>query len=406
MLQKIPGRRQKKCHPEKPQFWCALFLFILLFFVTEGPFAETQSVSPFNEEILQGIGYIYNWEFDRAESLFARLIQMAPENPMGHFYYAMVSWSRLISGMWTEEMVKQYRRRIHRTIDVAKEAVKKNEDDCFAYFYLGGALGFEGRFKLTEEKYLSSFFLARDAIKALKTSQQICPDNLDILFGLGTFDYYTARLSGVLKFLSYLLIHRGDKEEGLRKLHIAAESATYSNIEAKSLLLHTYLFMEDEFFDKALVLALDLTRRFPDNPRFKYLEGIAYIQLDNNANYRDMLNFFQEKGSQVPSKNEAFLWRSHGVYLEVSDDLFHNRSEDARSKLKTIMTQVDPASTPFMVAWPLLKTGMSYDLEGQREKALDFYQEVLDLENAAGAQFLAERYKRNSVKPKDPFIGY
>jgi len=59
-----------------------------------------------------------------------------------------------------------------------------------------------------------------------------------------------------------------------------------------------------------------------------------------------------------------------------------------------------------MVAWPLLKTGMSYDLEGQREKALDFYQEVLDLENAAGAQFLAERYKRNSVKPKDPFIGY
>lgn len=406
MLLIILSRRHKDYLPKKPYIWCTLFLSLGLFLATENTHAQTLKSLPLNEEVLQGIEYIYNWEFDRAESFFGRLVQESPEDPMGHFYYAMVSWSRLISGTWTKEMVKQYRRRIDQTIDVAKKAVKKNKEDCLAYFYLGGALGFEGRFKLTERKYLSSFFLAQDAIKALKTSQEICPDNLDVLFGLGIFDYYTARLSGVLKFLSYLLIHKGDREEGLRKLHSVADGVAYSSTEAKSLLLHTYLFMEEDRFDKALVLALDLTGRFIDNPRFKYLEGITYIQLDKDAQYRETVNYFLEKSSRSASKKEVFMWHSRGAYLEISDDLFHGRNEEARLKSENILSQVDPAMDPAMVAWPLLKIGMSYDLEGKREKALDYYGQVKKLENGAGAQFLAERYKRRSVKPTDPFIGY
>lgn len=385
---------------------CALFLSLGIFLATENSFGQTQTSPPVNKDVIGGIEFLYNWEFDRAESLFDRLIEENPQDPMGYFYLAMVSWSRLVSGTWTKEMVKQYKRRIDRTIEVAKKAVKKNEDDCSAHFYLGGALGFEGRFKLAKRKYLSSFFLAQDAIKALKTSQELCPDNQDVLFGLGVFDYYTARLSGVLKFLSYLLIHKGDKVEGLRKLHIVADGATHSSIEAKSLLLHIYLFGEPDRYDKALVLAEELTERFPDNARFKFFEGVSYIRLDKASRYRNTVNFFREKSSNMPSRNKAFIWGSRGVYLEVSDDLFHDRIEEAKLKLEAILSQVDPVSDPSMLAWPLLKLGMSYDLEGKREKALNYYLQVLKLENGAGAQFLAERYKRKPAKPKDPFLGY
>ena len=361
---------------------------------------------PVNEEIIRGIEFLYNWDFDVAESLFYRLIQKNPDDPMGYFYYSMVSWSRLASGFWTKEMVKQYGRRIDRTIEVAKKAVKLNETDCFAEFYLGGALGFEGRFKLMERKWFSSFLLAQDAIKALKKSQQTCPDNQDVLFGLGIFDYYTARLSGVLKFLSYLLVHRGDKEEGLRKLHAAADGAIYSSIEAKSLLLHIYLFMEKGLYEKALTLAKDLTGKFPKNPRFKFLEGISYIQLNQENKYEEVVNFFRKKSREMPTKGQAIVWGSRGVYLDACNDLFHERVGEARSKLEAIIALADPASDPSMVAWPQLKLGMSYDIKAEREKALNYYHRVLELENGAGAQFMAERYKKKPAKPKDPFLGY
>ena len=384
---------------------CVFFLSPKISPATENP-APSQLGSPVNEDIIRGIDFLYNWDFERAEALFYQLTRESPEDPMGYFYLAMVSWSRLASGFWTEEMVAQYGRRIDRSIDVAKKAVKKNENDCFAHFYLGGALGFQGRFKLMERKYLSSFFLAQDAVKALKISRKICPDNQDVLFGLGIFDYSTANLSGVLKFLSYLLVHRGDKKEGLRKLHIAADGAIYSSIEAKSLLLHIYLFMEKDLYTKALTLSEDLTGRFPNNPRFKFLEGISYIRLDNDSKYWEIVNFFRKKSNNMPSKKEAFVWGSRGVYLEACYDLFHGRITEARSKLETIMALADPASDPSMVAWPQLKLGMSYDLEAEREKALTYYDRILKLENGAGAQFLAEKYKKKPAKPMDPLLGY
>ena len=366
----------------------------------------SQANSPVNLEVLRGIDLIYNWEFDLAESLFERIIQENPEDPIGYFYLAMVSWSRLASGIWTNEMVEQYGRRIKQTVEVAENAVKLNKNDCYAYFYLGGALGFEGRFKLMERKFLSSFFLAQDAIKALKTSMELCPDNRDVLFGMGIFDYYTAKFSGVLKFLSYLLIHRGDKEEGLRKLQSAADGAVYSSVEAKSLLLHIYLYMEEDQYDKALVLAEELTERFPDNARFKFFEGITYIRMNKVAGYEGVVNFFQEKSNRMPSKNDALIWRSRGIYLEASYDLSHVRLSEARSKLLTILSQIDPASDPSMLAWPLLKLGMSYDLEEKREKALSYYEQVSKLENGAGAQFLSDKYKRKPAVRKDPFLDY
>jgi hypothetical protein len=100
------------------------------------------------------------------------------------------------------------------------------------------------------------------------------------------------------------------------------------------------------------------------------------------------------------------VWGSRGVYLEACNDLFHGRITEARSKLEAILALADPAADPSMVAWPQLKLGMSYDIESAREKALTYYDRILKLENGAGAQYLAEKYKKKPAKPMDPFLGY
>lgn len=366
---------------------------------------ESRAFEGPDRDVLRGIQFLYEWETDRAEACFREIVERKPKDPAGYFYLAMVSWSRLAIGFWSGEMVEEYIERIDRAVAVARAEIEDGRPSAWTYFYLGGALGFKGRFYLMERRWFGSFLLAADAVEALKTCQRMDPLNKDVLLGLGIFDYYTAKMSGVLKFLTYLLVHRGDKEEGLQKLHSAAGEAAYSTWEAKSVLLHIYLFMEEDFA-MALPLARELAERFPSGLRYRYFEGLACLRTGMDSDYRAALETMRAAAGRAESSAKAALWTRQALYLEASRDLFEGRMPQARARLDTILSQPDPVSDPAMAAWPVLKKGMSYDLEGEREKALEHYNRVLEMENGAGAQFLAQKCIHSPLRPKDPFIGY
>lgn len=367
--------------------------------------AGTSRRTQINWDIIRGIEFLYNWEFEEAENLFQKVVEQTPNDPGAYFYLAMVTWSRLVTGFWSPEYVQEYGKRTDRAIGVAQTQIESEKSDSFTYFYLGGALGFKGRFKLMQKKYLSSFFLAVDAIDALNTCLSLDPNNKDVLLGLGIFDYYTDRLSGVSKWLTFFLLHRGDKEEGLRKLHIAANEAIYSSTEAKSLLIHIYLFLEQGTDDKALPLVEELADRFRKNARVKFLQGVVYIRLGMDPEYREVVDYLNGVSHNKNPGKLAHMWENRALYLEASYYLFHDQYDMARSKLEAILSQTGP-SDPAMVGWPLLKKGMSYDLEGERERALTYYKRVLSMKNGAGAQFLAEKYIDEAAQKGDLFIDY
>lgn len=368
----------------------------------EGPDLKKSKI---NGQILRGIDLIYDRQFDDAEDLFRNVIAKSRDKPAGYFYLAMVSWSRLASGFWSLENVKEFKRRIDRAIEVAEVRVDKDNADSYDFFYLGGALGFKGRFELMKGNWASSFFLARDAIKALKICLKMDPDNKDVLLGLGTFDYYTARLSGILKFLTYFLIHEGDIEKGLKKLTIASKEATYSATEAKTVLLYIYLFGEQDF-TKALDLSTELAERYRTNQRFQVLRGVSYIRLEMYPQYREMVSQLRMRSAEASNREMASMWERRALYLESIYDLFHGLYPEARSRLRKILDHQDPENDPTMIAWPLTKIGMSYELENNRDEATKYYDQVLNMENASGAQFVAEKLLESPLKKGEPFIGY
>jgi hypothetical protein len=308
-------------------------------------------------------------------------------------------------GFWTDQNLTEYVARIDQTIAVAKKRIEKNEKDSRSFFYLGGALGFKGRFELMQQKWFSSYNLAYDAIQALRTCQKLDPDNKDVLLGLGIYDYYTARLSGVLKLLTYLFLHKGDKEEGLRKLHEAADQAVYSGPEAKSMLIHIYLYLEEDYF-KALPLIQDLRTKFKKNMRYPFFEGVVYIRKGHDAKYREMVDLLRAESRKKSARGDRIIWENQALYLEATYHLFRDQTQEARSKLDAILSNAEPELDPDMIAWPILKKGMSYDLEGKRDTALQLYRQVLKMENGAGAQFLAEKCVDEAPKKGDPFLGY
>jgi hypothetical protein len=358
-----------------------------------------------NPDVIQGINHLYDLEFDEAERLFSKIVAEKPDYPAGYFYLAMATWSRLSVGFWTAANLKEFVERIDLTISVAKKGIEKNEKDSRNYFYLGGALGFKGRFELMQQNWFSSYNLAYDAIQALKTCQELDPDNKDVILGLGIYDYYTAKLSGVLKFLTYLFLHTGDKDEGLRKLNVAANKAVYSGPEAKSMLIHIYLYLEEDY-NKALPIIQDLRAKFKKNPRYPFFEGLVYIRQDRDPKYREMVDFLRAESRKKATKSDSLIWENQALYLEATYHLFRGETQQARNKFDALLSKADPVLDPDMIAFPILKKGMSWDLEGKRDTALGLYRQVLKMENGAGAQFFAEKFIDEAPRKGDPFLGY
>jgi tetratricopeptide (TPR) repeat protein len=358
---------------------------------------------PFRQDILLGTTYLYNRDFARAEALFLKTIAQDPDHPSGYFYLAMVSWSELAAGFWTPEVLDRFEARIEQAVDAASRRVERNPSDAGAYFYLGGSLGFKGRLLLMQQSYFSAFTAAVRAVEALEACLKLDPDNRDVLFGLGTFEYYTAKLSGILRFLSWFLIHPPDRREGLRKLHLAAAEGTATRFEARSQLLHIYLFLEDDPA-RALPIAEGLSRRFPGNPRFAYLLGVTRMR--GGGGIKSVVDLLKQRRNETPSPQDKLAWDNTRLYLLAGRALYESRMADARGLLKTVLARVDPARDPFMAAFPTLKVGMSHDLQGDREIALELYERVRSMKNGAGGQFLAEKYMERPIRPSDPFLSY
>jgi tetratricopeptide (TPR) repeat protein len=125
-----------------------------------------------------------------------------------------------------------------------------------------------------------------------------------------------------------------------------------------------------------------------------------------NSEYHGMVNLLRQKSLQADTLHEASPWERRSLYLEAAYNLYHEHYRDARKKLEIILNGKDLLNDPEMIAWPVLKIGMSYDLEGNREEAIKYYRRVLDMENGAGAQFLAKKLLEDPPKKNDPFIGY
>lgn len=358
-----------------------------------------------SSEILRGVDLLYNSAFDEAESLFQSLLQARQGHPGLRFYLAMVSWARLASGFWDPSNVDIFRERIDLAIESGRDSINDNPGDPTGHFFLGGALGFKGRFELMREKWFSSFLLASEAIEHLKTCLRLDPGNKDALLGLGIYEYYTSKMSGILRFLSYLLIRRGDKEAGLEKLHKAAAEAFYSASEAKSTLTHIYMFMEQRY-EKALPIASDLVERYPKCARYYYLKGVCHAVLGQEEALKEVFSAIEERRLSEKEEVKALSWQRTGLYLEATKAMMEDRLDEADRILISILGLGDPRNDPAMVAWPLLKRAMIHDLRGERDAAASLYRKVMDMENGSGAQFLAKRYLTEALKRNDPFIAY
>ena len=209
---------------------------------------STYTMRGFDARIQRGIDLIYNLRFAEAERHFQAIVAAEPDNPLGYFFRAMVSWWRILIDLTDKTHDAEFHARLKQCIEVCDRRLKKDPMDFDAILFKGGAIGFRGRLYGDREQYLRA---ARDGLRGLpllKKSRQLEPTNKDILFGQGLYHYFAEVMPQRHRILRPIMafLPDGDRVLGLQQLKEVAREGAYARTEAAYFLGQIYRIFEKD----------------------------------------------------------------------------------------------------------------------------------------------------------------
>jgi len=186
------------------------------------------------------------------------------------------------------------------------------------------------------------------------------------------------------------------KEEGIRKMEIAASQSPWAWTEAKSILSFIYQFIDIDV-ERGYLLSKDLANRYPNNYDFKihYTESLLQkgeLQLAKQL-LDDLKNTFQDqrpKHQQRFSSYLDYIW-GHYYYLNGNDK---KALDFLDQSIKLYYSDLDA-----MLGQAYLLKGKILDKQGKRMEAVINYKKCIKLNNYTNAISLAKKYL------DDPFEG-
>ncbi|MDX2128965.1 MAG: tetratricopeptide repeat protein [Chloroherpetonaceae bacterium] len=357
---------------------------------------SSQTILPFDTEIRQGIEYIYNLEFEKADNLFVT-INKDHNNPAGKFFIGMVTWWKIMMDIDNTSLDEQFSNQMDEVIDLCDERLERDDRDIQALFFKCAALGFRGRLRANRGSWLKAANDGKDALPLISKIRKLDDANYDMQFGLGLYNYYAEAVPDKFPATKPLTIFfpKGNKKEGIRQLELAADSARYAAAESLYFLLQIH-YVYEKNFNKAIEYAKRLHNRFPNNPFFyAYLGRCFYaggFWKEAETLYFDILQKAKSKSLYTSARWE----REAHYYIGLIKMHQRNNAESFAHFINAyqLEKQVEPTEGEPSAFYTLthLRLGMLYDLQGNRQKALEHYKVVLNTKDYNNAQQHAKNY--------------
>ena len=373
-------------------------LLILVFTASVRGSLCAQSVpDPVEPAARRGIDFVYNLEFERADSAFLRLVTEFPGNPAGYFLQAMVLWWRIVLDLENEQYDKEFYARLDHVIDMCDSILQKDEDNVDAIFFKGGAIGFEGRLKFHRNDYLAAANAGRKALPLVQEAQSLAPQNYDVLLGSGMYNYYADVIPEEYPFLKpvLLFIPPGDKKKGLEQLTLASQKGRYASTESAYFLMQVYFYYEKDYL-KALEIARELHNRYPNNMLFHKYVGRCYVMMSDWVHARETFMDIVSRANKGARGYDAATEREGEYYLGQSD--LNQRQFDAALshfyRCDDLSRSVDKNGPSGFMVMANLRIGNIFDLQQKRDLAVQQYEKVSSWKDYRGSIAAAEQYRK------------
>ncbi len=377
-------------------------IYILPIFILLGVHGISYSQSH-DETIQKNISYIYHLQFDSAQIGFDKIIREKPNDPAGYFFDAMIVWWKININKENASLDELFNQKADKVIEVADRILDRNENDQYALFYKGGALGYKGLVSSLRENWFGAAENGKEALNLLQSAYDIDPQNKDVIFGVGLYNYFAEYVPEVYPVVKPLMLifPKGDKLKGLSQIKESALSAKFAKTEARFVLAYLYLIYEKNYTESE-IYAKSLHEEFPENPVFeKYLNN-SYTGLgkwiDALAGWSRVLEKIDSNKAGYDGRglNREANYYSALSYVKMGRPL---EAEQLIMNAERITREMDPGSETAFSSYIYLLSGMINDAKGNRATADNYYDKVLAMKNFQNSHQEAERLKVERYKP-------
>lgn len=287
-----------------------LFLLVLLF-INATLFGQSQV----QNLIHQGLDKAYNFEFDSAEKIFNKVIELKPNSPIGFYHIAQLHfWMYLGSRDQGEYQVflkfaNLAQQRVEKTLD-------KNPKDYQTQYLAGNLASFSAMMQASNNSSVDAFWSSKKAVKYFEETLELNPRFYDAYLGLGLFDYAMSFVPDFLKWAVNLSGLSSDKERGFHYIKTAFKKGTFDKTEASFHLSKIYTDYLAEY-DSAFLHLQSLTARYPNNALFIYQYAVSLIkdkQLDKAV---DVLNrVIKLNNKKLPQITALSYYRKGEIFFK------------------------------------------------------------------------------------------
>jgi len=345
-------------------------------------------------QLLMAMEANYRLDYDTANKILDTLQPHAADHPLIDFGRLLTEWWRLTAAVLEED--KDASAVMLATAEAclrsSEARIKRGDPTGEAHLVKGATLGLMGRWHIKNHHWMKSYFVGKKAKKALEKALSINPLLYDANAGIGIYDYFVAKLPGIVRFIAFTG-HKASTQDGLNRIDVALQHGRYTLVGTRAALALVYIRNETDP-TRALEYIDLLLADYPHSVFFRSLRMIALYDLDRPEDLAEEAKL-QEKllaNGEFPADRAAQVHFTRG--------LAHFRSQDwsaARTAYEQAVKSGNP-SDPF-ATWAELHLGNILDITGNRPAAKRQYKRVREMTNRWGTARLANRYLDDAFSP-------
>jgi hypothetical protein len=367
----------------------------------------------------QGFDHFYNLEYDDAIREFRKLCAANPSdpNPYNHVAQAILYRemfkagaleSELVSGgnsflrrpkmNTTAEAAREFDQAIAKAMELANARLHTNGSDVQGLYALGVSYGLLANYNfLVKKAWMEAL---RDATAARKLHNRISdidPNFIDARLVQGAHDYLVGSLPFTYRVLGFLAGIHGDRDTGIKTLHLVAGKGSINKYDAQVILAAIYRREREP--DQAIPLLNNLIAKFPRNYLLRFEMAQMYGDIGDKPEALAAIRKVEElKKAGAPGYASLPVEKIH--YYKGNLLFWHRDLDQALQEMK----QVAPKAAELdlntaSMSW--LRIGQIHDLQGRRKDAQDAYRHAISVApNSEAAkeakEYLSSAYRRSA----------
>ena len=369
-------------------------LVLVLFLVRPaeggGAFQLTADVT---RQIVRGIDHMANLNYAEAREVFRQLKDLPGGDLLSPLLEGLVDMDQAVQEERGEEEITEvldrFLARMEPVVVRGEALLQATPDNADLMLALGMIRGVKGAVDRTRKNYLEAYRGIRASHQLFTRVFEMDPHRVDALWPLGLYDYAVSRVPALLKPFVSLVLPTGDRERGLNRLRRAAREGTFAAVPAVVALTRILSGWEEQYAE-ALPYAELLSARYPGNPEFLFLLAFLYSEAHQTT---QALSVAEAIRIALEQRHPHFPSELTPRYLQLRGKIAMDAGahEEALAFFRQAIEQRN-AKFAWITAWAHTRTGMIYDLQGQRDRAVQSYHRALEIEGRGLAQETAERH--------------